>query len=157
MSQQSEKTWTRYRRIRILSEDEVVTSTLAADDQSRQVIIHEMRFGADVNSAARMRLEYETTRLSQLTSDRQLAPVDFEFHESGCRVSCPLLAGETLQDRISSGRLTIDESMTILNNVLETLAFFTKTTLFGAVSDLRMSVCRDREPIFEDSSPGMDR
>ncbi|MBL8817050.1 MAG: response regulator [Planctomyces sp.] len=119
--QPQEKIRARYRRKHILNEDEVSCSYIAQDDQGRQVVIHEVKFGTVVSSAVRMRLEYETSRLATLESDRQLAPLEFEFRDTGCSICCPWMTGVTLRDRITARDLTVDEILNIANSILESL------------------------------------
>ena len=106
----------------MLSEDDVCRSVVAVNELDERIIIYDVSFGQDTPSAVRMRLEYETASLAAHSYDRMTVPLDFEFSENSGRIICPWTKGRTLTEYIASAELTIDDVLSIADDVLCALA-----------------------------------
>ena len=115
------KNWSLYQPVALLHEDAVCRSLVAENNANERIILHELTFSDNTPSAARMRLEYEAVGLSLLSLKRMAVPLDVDFSgNAGCLVF-PWINGRTLADYISRAELTIDQVLSIADDLLDAL------------------------------------
>lgn len=116
-----EKNWSHFRDRRILQDSEACRTILATNDLGERILIYEVTYKVDTAAAVRIRLEYETAQLTQLSSDRMTIPLDFEFGEECGKVLCPHIDGQSLEARIKGSRLQLTEVMDVAEDLLAAL------------------------------------
>ena len=122
MSDQLQESWDEYQRCSLLNKDDACSVFVAANAAGQRVLIYEVSFGAETVSSVRLRLEYETARLSTLSLDRIATPLHFEFNDDTGRIIYPWTDGRTLADRNSARDLSILETLLLADDILESLS-----------------------------------
>ena len=121
MSAPPQHNWLQFQPATLLHEDAVCRSVVGINESNERVILHELVFSDDIQSAARMRLEYEAAGLSLLSLRRMAVPLDVDFTGNAGRIVCPWIDGRTLAGCISTAELTIDQVLSIADDILDAL------------------------------------
>jgi len=116
------KNWSHYRDQSTLIVNAACRTVLAASESGDRVLMHHVNFDADTPPAVRMRLEYETAQLAMLSIERMTVPLDFEFRSDSATIVCPFIEGPTLAEKIRTTGLTLNETLSITEDLLESLA-----------------------------------
>ena len=116
------KNWSHYRDQSVLIINAACRTVLAVNENRDRVLMHHVTFDADIPAAVRMRLEYETAQLAMLSIERMTVPLDFGFSNESATIVCPFIEGPTLAEKIRTTGLTLDETFSIAEDILESLA-----------------------------------
>ncbi|MEZ6063195.1 MAG: ATP-binding protein [Planctomycetaceae bacterium] len=121
MSERNSRIWSHYQPDPIVCDYGAFRSLTGIDAGGQRVCVHEVPFSDSIPAAIRMRLHYEVARLSSVVLDRVATPCDFEFDDHVGRVVCPLLSLPTLAERLARGPLSVEETLSIADDVFEAL------------------------------------
>jgi PAS domain S-box-containing protein len=110
----------RYQSVRILKQSACVETHLATEDHGQSVVVKTASRSC-LSVGAQMRLEHEADALRQVDSPYIAPLLELGRHDDLIYIVMPLIEGKTLEERLSSGPLSVTDTLSVAHCLLTAL------------------------------------